>query len=257
MPRNGSGTHSIPNSFSSGTTIESSAMNANFSDVASEITGSLPRDGQAAMTGQLKAASGTVGAPGITFGADSDTGFYRKSSNTIGVVVGGAEIGTISSTGITNAAGAILGPSIPTGTAMLFVQAAAPTGWTRVTTHNDKALRIVSSVGGGSGGGTAFSSVFTNRTILEANLPSHTHSFSATTSSSGAHQHTYTAPNTSSTNTTTGGGGSRLVDAIGTLTDSQGTHTHTVSGTTGSIGSGTAMNFAVQYVDALICTKDA
>ena len=66
MPRNGSGTMTIPNSFTSGTTISSSGMNANFADVGSEITGSLPRDGQAAMTGQLKASTGTAALPSVT-----------------------------------------------------------------------------------------------------------------------------------------------------------------------------------------------
>lgn len=45
------------------------------------------------------------------------------------------------------------------GTRMLFQQTAAPTGWTKDTTHNDKALRVVS----GSvvnGGAIAFSTVF-------------------------------------------------------------------------------------------------
>jgi hypothetical protein len=39
-----------------------------------------------------------------------------------------------------------------TGTLMLFQQTAAPTGWTKHTTHNDKALRVVIrySISGGS-----------------------------------------------------------------------------------------------------------
>ena len=31
---------------------------------------------------------------------------------------------------------------VPSGSAMLFVQTAAPTGWTKSTTHNNKALQI-------------------------------------------------------------------------------------------------------------------
>jgi hypothetical protein len=44
----------------------------------------------------------------------------------------------------------------PTGTAWVFYQASAPTGWTKNTslTVNDKALRVVSGVTGGSSGGT-------------------------------------------------------------------------------------------------------
>lgn len=130
MPRNGSGTHSIPNSFSSGTTISSSAVNANFTDVATEITNSLPRDGQAAMTGQLKAAAGSTSAPGITFGSDTDTGFYRKSANTIGIVAGGAEVGTISETGQTDLNGvAVVG--MPVGDMMMYGATTAPSGWLR------------------------------------------------------------------------------------------------------------------------------
>jgi len=46
--------------------------------------------------------------------------------------------------------------AFPSGTSMLFQQTAAPTGWTKQTTHNDKSLRLVSgSVG--TGGSVAFS----------------------------------------------------------------------------------------------------
>ena len=61
MARNGSGTHSTPNTFSSGTQIASSPINANFTDIASEITNSLPRDGQAGMTGAVGVAAGAGG----------------------------------------------------------------------------------------------------------------------------------------------------------------------------------------------------
>lgn len=49
--------------------------------------------------------------------------------------------------------------AFPSGTKMLFVQTSAPTGWTKDTDENDKALRIVSGTPS-TGGGTAFSSVF-------------------------------------------------------------------------------------------------
>jgi len=131
MPRNGSGTMSIVNSFSTGTTISSSATNANNSDIASEITGSLPRDGQAAMTGQFKSASGTVAAPGIAFSADADTGFYRKSGDTIGVVAGGSEVATIGTSGLVDA-NSVAVTGIPTGSMMMYGATTAPTGWVRL-----------------------------------------------------------------------------------------------------------------------------
>jgi hypothetical protein len=58
------------------------------------------------------------------------------------------------------------GASIPSGTVMSFYQAAAPTGWTQVTSAalNDAAIRIVTSAGGGSGGSSGFSAAFTSYT---------------------------------------------------------------------------------------------
>jgi hypothetical protein len=252
LPRNGSGTHSIVYSFTSGTTISSSQMNSNLSDIASEITGSLPRDGQASMTGQMKASNGTAALPSMTFGSDPDTGFYRSAANTIGISAGGVQVGSIGSAGITG--------TIPAGTVMLFVQTAAPTGWTKSVAHNDKALRVVSGAAG-TGGSTAFTTVFGSRTIAEANLPAHTHAAGTlATASDGAHTHTFTY-NTSliaANNVTTpvsdiqtSGGGTTVT------TSSSGAHTHTISGSTGSIGSGTAMDFAVNYVDVIIATRDA
>jgi hypothetical protein len=65
---------------------------------------------------------------------------------------------------------------VPSGTVMLFCQPTAPTGWTQVTAHNDKALRVVSGVGGGSGGTNPFSTVMAqtvvgNHSISTAELP--------------------------------------------------------------------------------------
>ena len=52
----------------------------------------------------------------------------------------------------------------PSGTAMLFAQSSAPTGWTKSTTHNNKALRVVSGTAG-SGGSNAFSNTFASKGI--------------------------------------------------------------------------------------------
>jgi len=53
---------------------------------------------------------------------------------------------------------------VPSGTAMLFQQTSAPTGWTKSTTHNDKALRVVSGTAS-SGGTTAFSTAFATPSV--------------------------------------------------------------------------------------------
>jgi hypothetical protein len=58
------------------------------------------------------------------------------------------------------------GASIPSGTVMSFFQAAAPTGWTKVTNAavDNAALRLVTGTGGGSGGSTGFTTTFTSYT---------------------------------------------------------------------------------------------
>lgn len=130
------------------------------------------------------------------------------------------------------------------GTVMLFVQTSAPTGWTKSATHNNKALRVVSGTAS-SGGSTAFTSVFAsrtpagtvgNRTLTIAMMPSHDHS----------------VPNSGN-----------IVSDV--RTDGSNTAVGTSSDTTGNTGgsdphdhswTGTAMDFAVQYVDVIIATKD-
>lgn len=121
MPRNGSGTMTAAQTYTTGQTITAAVINSNFTDIAAELTNSLAKDGQTVMTGPVKASTGTAAAPSITFGADLDTGFYRKSANTIGVAAGGVEVATI-------------GPGggfIPTGAMWQYLGTTAPTGWVR------------------------------------------------------------------------------------------------------------------------------
>jgi hypothetical protein len=53
---------------------------------------------------------------------------------------------------------------IPAGSVMLFVQTAAPTGWTKSTTHDNKALRVVSGTAS-SGGSVAFTTAFASKAV--------------------------------------------------------------------------------------------
>jgi hypothetical protein len=133
------------------------------------------------------------------------------------------------------------------GTAMLFVQTSAPTGWTKSTTHDNKALRVVSGAAS-SGGTTGFTSVFTARTITTANMPTHTH----TVTDPG---HTHTVGVYPILLNGTGGTGLSTGSGYNTVTAAA-----TNSSTTGisiqNAGSGTAMDFAVQYVDVIICVKN-
>jgi hypothetical protein len=126
----------------------------------------------------------------------------------------------------------------PSGTLMLFQQTTAPTFWTKQTTHNDKALRVVSGTAG-SGGTNAFSTVngaaaaFVNgHQLTVAEMPSHTHSDPVVGFGSVS------------------GVGTGAVLALG----------NAISGNTGSTGGdgphSHTLNMAIQYVDLIICSKD-
>lgn len=141
-------------------------------------------------------------------------------------------VGLFGADGTKATAIATLGASpFPSGTLMLFPQPSAPTGWTKQTTHNDKALRVVSGSGGGSGGVQAFSTVF-GRTATDgsslsiAQLAAHTHSGSPV----------------GSAYTISSGSKGRSLGESG-LTGSGEAHAH-------------GLDLRVQYVDVIIASKD-
>lgn len=132
------------------------------------------------------------------------------------------------------------------GTKMLFAQTAAPTGWTKDTTHNNKALRVVTGTAG-SGGSVAFTTAFAsqavsgtvgNTTLTVAQMPSHQH----------------TTPQAAFGRRVAAGtsfwldGRSSLRDEPSSFVGGGGAHNHTFTGT--------AINLAVQYVDVIIATKN-
>lgn len=86
MPRNPAGSYTLPGAeFSPNTLIRSDKVNEKFTDLGLEITASLPRNGAAGMTGQLKCDSGSAAAPGLTFLSDPVTGFYKPAEYEIAV----------------------------------------------------------------------------------------------------------------------------------------------------------------------------
>ena len=159
---------------------------------------------------------------------------------------------TVNGKGLVTAASSGSAPvEFVAGTAITFNQTAAPTGWTKSLTHDNKALRVVTGTVG-SGGTSSFTTVFTNQTptittsglsagattLTTAQMPSHTHPSGTFTSGSDAGGHPGSSGRgTQVTTGSTGGGGS---------------HTHTVTGTATS----TAITLAVQYVDLIIATKN-
>ena len=135
--------------------------------------------------------------------------------------------------------------AIPAGTVMLFWQANAPTGWTKITSQNDKAFRVVSGTGGGTGGSVAFETAFASQTpsgttdaiaLTVAQIPAHTHTGGINTSVAGVQggAQTYTA---TSTSVATGSAGSGA------------THSHAFTGS--------AINLDVSYIDIILCSKDS
>lgn len=99
MPRNASGVYTLPESaFVAGTVIQSAPVNSDLSDIATALTQSLATTGVATMTGPIKAASGSVTAPSITFGSSTGTGFYLSAADEFTWTAAGVAQATFSGT---------------------------------------------------------------------------------------------------------------------------------------------------------------
>lgn len=154
---------------------------------------------------------------------------------------------------------------IPAGTKMLFMQAAAPTGWTQDVVYNDRAFRLVNTAGGGVGGTTNFSLIgaasVTGTSLTTSQIPSHIHSFSASTSANGSHFHSVYRNGEINSGAGSTIRASAASGSANTTTSTDGSHTHSVSGTTGSAGSGAThthtLGLNIKYVDIIACAKDA
>jgi hypothetical protein len=153
--------------------------------------------------------------------------------------------------------------AFPSGTVMLFAQTAAPTGWTKSTTHNDKALRVVSG-SASSGGSVTFTTAFAsqavsgtigNTTLTTAQIPAHSHSVV-----DPGHTHTMNEQVRGTGAANQAGSSGQGIQTITPTMQSVTTgisisntgggeaHTHTFTGT--------AINLAVSYVDVILATKD-
>ena len=208
----------------------------------------------------------TANGAAITQG--SHTMIYNKSDRCVDVL--GAKVGTTATTYFGSGANLTGIDIIPAGSKMLFQQSAAPTGWTKATAHDNKALRVVTG-SASSGGSNTFAAAFNNNqtvsgttsstsvtitgstaghSLTQAELPNVTLATTqkcktedkgplnrGSSSGGGAGYETIDVP--------LGGSGSAHTHAVGTLAG--GAHTHTFSDT---------FNLDVQYVDVIICSKD-
>lgn len=160
----------------------------------------------------------------------------------------------------------------PTSTAWVFYQASAPTGWTKSTTHDNKALRVVSGDGGGSGGTNSFTSTMSSFTLggtltssdptggtglSDTQIPGHIHP-------TGVGLNAVPALNNPD-GAFTGWNGGDVARSTGWTRNSPAT------GATGGVPTGAAhdhpfsatgtltnqsVDIAVQYIDVIICTFD-
>lgn len=163
----------------------------------------------------------TVSGLTLTFSAAPPSGTDNIGVLFLGLPASGVSVG---------------GSSFASGTAMLFVQTAAPTGWTKSTTHDNKALRVVSGTAS-SGGSVAFTTAFASglnagsTTLTVDQIPNHTH-----------------------------GGAAEGITIYGAgVGDPQGAAAP--GGAGGGTGGGLSHNhtlpsFAVSYVDVIIAIKD-
>ena len=165
---------------------------------------------------------------------------------------------------------------LDSGATALFVQASAPTGWTKSTSHNNKALRIVSGSGGGSGGSVAFTTAFhsarstnsagshshsitvNNHTLTRSQIPAHGHRLWVMNVNAGTDNDYPNYPSRPISGEVTSGTyrGSESSDNLTETTGGGGGHNHGASSASAGSHSHTT-NLAVHYVDAIICTKDA
>jgi hypothetical protein len=109
-------------------------------------------------SGILQVAGGGTGAATLT----ANNVILGNGTSSVAFVAPGSSGNVLTSNGTTWASST---PVFPSGTVLLFYQAAAPTGWTQVTTQNNKALRVVSGTGGGTGGSVAFTTAFTSQGV--------------------------------------------------------------------------------------------
>lgn len=168
---------------------------------------------------------------------------------------------TLTSSGITFSDASTLNSKygiVPKNSVSIFYQANAPTGWVKSTANHDKALRVVNTTGGGTGGTTTFSGIFPtalrpvsqpgvpmsgsagNHTLTSPQIPYHEHTSSAVAL-------TYTGAG----DVQYGGGWVRSSVSTGSQPTGGNAHAHPWSGTCNFTGS---FDMRILYMDVIVCS---
>jgi hypothetical protein len=204
---------------------------------------------------------------------------------------------TLTATGLLNCN--FIPSFIPAGTITTAENATAPTSWTKLTTHNNKALRVVTgTVSSTAVSGNAFTQIFSASRAVQGSTAPQTTGYTVTPAPAllsvtnaaavftdgyslleadiPAHDHNYTKHRLQPMQP---GGGDRMDEILGSKTStntgsgnshkhgiSVTPHGHTLSNQLHAHGitdpghnhtfTGTAQNFAVNYVDIILIQKD-
>ena len=248
------------------------------------VTGDKGQKGEKGEVGPQgdKGQKGEIGATGGTGGTGAQGDKGQKGEVGAAATKGQkGEIGATGGTGGTGNAGSdgdkgqkgeigVTGTVFTSGTRMLFHQASAPTGWTKSTTNNDRALRVVSGTSGGNQGGDySFSSRLnstvttgngsvSNHTLTDSQIPSHYH----LAFRSGNHgQHRNGSPMTANNYPSSGSGAGNLYESYNIGQSGSVSNV----GRTSSVGSNSghshgftnpSFNLNVAYLDVIIAQKN-
>lgn len=101
MPSDSNGIYALPSGYQAitGETIQASQHNPPLEDLVQAMTGRLPRNGAAPMTGPLKHTDGSAGAPSSAFSTSPTTGRF-KTDDGIGWSLNGTLVMELKSTGL-------------------------------------------------------------------------------------------------------------------------------------------------------------
>jgi hypothetical protein len=149
MPSDSNGNYALPAGYLAigGDTILPSQHNPPLEDIMAGLTARLMRSGAGGMTGPLKAADGTAGAPSYTFGTALTAGLYKTTAG-FGVSIGGVLVAEFGAGGLISGVQTV---SL-NDQAVTYPKIVAPSAASRLLGSNaNAALTITAAANNGSG----------------------------------------------------------------------------------------------------------